>query len=279
MADALPVAVSDSRMGGRTARVAAVGDLHCTVDSRGQLQDLFMDASADADVIALCGDLTDYGLPEEARVLAGELAAARVPVVGVLGNHDHESGKAAEVAQILAGAGMRVLDGDAVELASIGFAGTKGFSGGFDRHSLGSWGETAVKAFVQMAVDEAMKLEAGLARLRTHARVALLHYSPISATVEGEPEQIYPFLGSSRLEEPIDRLEVDAVFHGHAHHGTAQAATRLGVPVYNVSMPLLLSAGRRARPYRVVELAVGRASDRPGEPALTQVPARSRGSA
>ena len=181
--------MTESHNGHRTApvtRIAAVGDLHCTVDSKGRLRELFARASQEADVIALCGDLTDYGLPDEARVLVGELGGARVPVVGVLGNHDHESGKQVEIAQILTEAGMKVLDGDAVQLAGIGFAGTKGFSGGFDIHSLGAWGEVATKAFVQTAIDEAMKLEAGLARLRTRSRVALLHYSPISGTVIGE---------------------------------------------------------------------------------------------
>jgi Icc-related predicted phosphoesterase len=270
--------VTESHHGRRATRVAAVGDLHCTVDSKGRLHDLFAQASSEADVIALCGDLTDYGLPDEARVLAGELSGARVPVVGVLGNHDHESGKPTEVAQILTDAGMKVLDGDAVQLAGIGFAGTKGFAGGFDVHSLGAWGEMATKAFVQAAVDEAMKLEAGLARLRMQTRVAILHYSPISATVSGEPEQIYPFLGSSRLEEPIDRLQVSAVFHGHAHHGVLEGSTNKGVPVYNVSMPLLLAErGRRARPYRVVELPIGEESDRRGEPDLQPVRARTGG--
>ena len=267
--------MSDNRSSRRTTRIAAVGDLHCTIDSKGRLHDLFARASSDADVIALCGDLTDYGLPDEARVLSGELSGARVPVVGVLGNHDHESGKAIEVAQILTDGGMKVLDGDAVQLAGIGFAGTKGFAGGFDIHSLGAWGEAATKAFVQAAVDEAMKLEAGLARLRMRTRVALLHYSPISATVSGEPEQIYAFLGSSRLEEPIDRLQVSAVFHGHAHHGILEGTTHKGVPVYNVSMPLLLAeGGRRAKPYRVVELEIGESADRPGEPDLQPVRAR-----
>jgi Icc-related predicted phosphoesterase len=245
--------VTESHNGHRIApvtRIAAVGDLHCTVDSKGRLRELFARASQEADVIALCGDLTDYGLPDEAH----ELGGARVAVVGVLGNHDHESGKQVEVAQILTEAGMKVLDGDAVQLAGIGFAGTKGFSGGFDIHSLGAWGEAATKAFVQTAIDEAMKLEAGLARLRTRSRVALLHYSPISGTVVGEPEQIYPFLGSSRLEDPIDRMQVSAVFHGHAHHGAIEGRTRRGVPTYNVSLPLLLAGNPRGRPFRVVEL-------------------------
>ena len=272
--------MSESHNGHRTAhttRIAAVGDLHCTVDAKGRLRELFTRASQEADVIALCGDLTDYGLPEEAHVLAGELVGARVPVVGVLGNHDHESGKQVEVAQILTEAGMKVLDGDAVQLAGIGFAGTKGFAGGFDLHSLGAWGEAATKAFVQAAIDEAMKLEAGLARLRTRSRVALLHYSPISGTVRGEPEQIYPFLGSSRLEDPIDRMTVSAVFHGHAHHGAAEGRTKNGVPTYNVSLPLLLASGPRATPFRLVELAVDQDAADAAEHELTPVRARTRG--
>jgi Icc-related predicted phosphoesterase len=240
-------------------RLAAVGDLHCTTESRGQLQDLFAQASRAAEAIALCGDLTDYGTPLEAEVLAGELAAATVPVVAVLGNHDYESGAADQVAELLRGAGVKVLDGDAVELAGIGFAGTKGFAGGFGPHALGAWGEVAIKSFVQVAIDEALKLETAIARLRTATRVVLLHYSPVQGTVEGEPEAIFPWLGSSRLEEPIDRYEVAAVLHGHAHYGAAEARTRGGVPVYNVALPVLARL-EPARSFRVIELPGGAAS-------------------
>ena len=240
-------------------RVAAVGDLHCTTESRGQLQDLFAQASRAAEAIALCGDLTDYGIPLEAEVLAGELAAATVPVVAVLGNHDYESGAADQVAEILHGAGVKLLDGDAVELAGIGFAGTKGFAGGFGPHALGAWGEVAIKSFVQVAIDEALKLETAVARLRTATRVVLLHYSPVQGTVEGEPEAIFPWLGSSRLEEPIDRYEVAAVLHGHAHHGAPEARTRGGVPVYNVALPVLARL-EPTRSFRVIELPDGAAS-------------------
>jgi Icc-related predicted phosphoesterase len=240
-------------------RLAAAADLHCTTESRGRLHDLFAEASSEADLIALCGDLTDYGLPAEAEVLAGELAAATVPVVAVLGNHDHESGSADQIADLLRDAGVKVLDGDAVELAGIGFAGAKGFAGGFGPHALGAWGEPAIKSFVQAAIDEALKLETAVARLRTATRVVLLHYSPVQGTVEGEPEAIYPWLGSSRLEEPIDRYEVAAVLHGHAHYGAPEGRTRGGVPVYNVSLPVL---GRLdpARSFRVIELPIAGAS-------------------
>jgi Icc-related predicted phosphoesterase len=234
-------------------RLASAGDLHCTKDAQGTLAPLFAEMAAAADVIALCGDLTDYGLPDEAHVLAGELRAVHADVVAVLGNHDFESGHAVEVSDILREAGVRVLDGDAAEIGGVGFAGTKGFAGGFGPSALGPWGEGAIKAFVQEAVDEAMKLESALARLRTEQKVVVLHYAPIAGTVVGEPEQIYAFLGSSRLEDPIDRLGATAVVHGHAHHGSLEGATRGGVPVYNDSIPLLRRTGGTA--FRVLELS------------------------
>lgn len=250
----------------RTVRIAAVGDIHCTRESRGMLHEVFVRATESADILALAGDLTDYGLPEEAHVLAGELAGAQLPVVAVLGNHDFESNAQAEVAGILKDAGVKVLDGDAVEIMGIGFAGAKGFGGGFGAGALGSWGEPATKAFVQAALDEALKLETALARLRMEQRVVLLHYSPVARTVEGEPEPIYPFLGSSRLEEPIDRFASSVVFHGHAHHGSLEGATRGGTPVYNVSLPLL-RANDAEQAFRVVELPAAPPADLLAEPA------------
>ncbi|HEX9435664.1 MAG TPA: metallophosphoesterase [Candidatus Limnocylindria bacterium] len=229
-------------------RVAAVADLHCTKTSQGKLAPLLAQVAGRADALVLGGDLTDYGLPEEAHVLARELATAKIPTVAVLGNHDFESGKQDEVKRILVEAGVNVLDGDAVEIEGVGFAGVKGFAGGFGERTLGPWGEEAIKRFVQEAVDEALKLEAALARLRTAIRVAVLHYAPIEATVRGEPPPIFPFLGSSRLEEPIDRYHVRAVFHGHAHSGTAEGRTKAGIPVYNVSLPLLRRTVREGEP-------------------------------
>jgi len=206
-------------------------------------------------VLLLCGDFTDYGLPEEARILARELTAAvKIPVVAVLGNHDYEAGSQHEIRQILGDIGVAVLDGEATEIDGVGFAGVKGFAGGFGRGALGPWGEPAIKAFVQEAVSEAMKLEAALARLRSHRRVALMHYAPIRGTCEGEPPEILPYLGSSRLEEPINRYRVSAVFHGHAHRGTAEGRTSSGVPVYNVAMPLLTRVNPDRPPYLILEL-------------------------
>ncbi|HJZ77341.1 MAG TPA: metallophosphoesterase [Vicinamibacterales bacterium] len=255
----------------KTIRVAAVADLHCTKTSQGVFQPLFSRITESADVALFAGDLTDYGLPDEAAVLAKELAALRVPAAAVLGNHDLESGKSAEVAQILCDTGIKILNGDACELAGIGIAGVKGFGGGFGRHALAPWGEGIIKQFVREAVDEALKLEAALARLRTKHLIALLHYAPIQATVDGEPLEIYPFLGSSRLEEPIGRYPVSAVFHGHAHRGQLEGATKGGVQVYNVSMPLLARSFADRPPFRIVELSVD-----PAEAQPTSVLARSR---
>lgn len=235
-------------------RLAAVGDLHCARTSEGALQPLFGGLEARADVLALCGDLTDHGLAEEASVLAHELRTVKVPIVAVLGNHDFESESAEEVSAILSEAGVRILDGDAVEIGGVGLAGTKGFAGGFGTGALAPWGEPPIKAFVQAAVDEALKLESAIARLRTAVKVVLLHYSPIEGTVLGEPPAIYPFLGSSRLEEPIDRYRVSIVFHGHAHYGSAEGRTMNGIPVHNVSLPLLRRVTPEGPPIRVFEL-------------------------
>jgi len=252
-------------------RVAALADLHCTKTSQGAFQPLFARIAESADLLLLAGDLTDYGLPEEARVLAKELTALRIPVAAVLGNHDVESGKAEEVTAILVEAGLHVLDGDACELLGIGIAGVKGFGGGFGKRALGPWGEAIIKQFVREAVDEALKLEAALARLRTPQLVALLHYSPVQQTVEGEPLEIYPFLGSSRLEEPLGRYPVSLVFHGHAHRGQPQGLTKNGAPVYNVSMPLLTRQFPDRLPFRVFNVNVAETPKR-DIPAADPVP-------
>ena len=232
-----------------------MSDIHVGKTAQGGLAPIFAQVSERSDVLVMCGDLTDYGLPEEARVLAREIGTAlRVPCVTVLGNHDFEAGKADEVRQILVDAGVTVLDGDSCELNGVGFAGVKGFCGGFGRGALGPWGEDIIKSFVREAVNEAFKLESALARLRAPHRVALLHYSPIRATVEGEPLEIFPYLGSSRLEEPLTRYPVTAVIHGHAHNGSLEGRTAAGTPVYNVAMPLLKKCRPEQPPFRVIEV-------------------------
>ncbi len=238
-------------------RVAAAADLHCTKNSVGQLAPLLARMAETADVLLLGGDLTDFGLPEEAHILVRELNAVKVPIVAVLGNHDYESGKQDEVRQILLDAGVRMLDGDACEIKGVGFAGVKGFAGGFGRATLGAWGEDIIKRFVQEAMNETLKLESALARLRMPQRIALLHYSPIQATVEGEPPEIFAFLGCGRLGEPLHRFGVTAVFHGHAHRGTPEGKTGEGIPVYNVSLPLMRRHWPDRPPCRILEIPVG----------------------
>lgn len=235
-------------------RIAAISDIHVGKSSQGALQPLLAEIADNADVLVVCGDLTDYGLPEEARILAKELAPARIPIVAILGNHDFESDQQGEVRQILTDSGVVMLDGESHEVHGVGFAGAVGFCGGFGRGALGAWGEKAIKTFVHEAVNEALKLEAALARLTMPHRIALLHYAPIRETVEGEPIEIFPWLGSSRLEEPLLRYPVSAVFHGHAHKGTAEGRTQNGIPVYNVSLPVLREAFPDRQPYRILEI-------------------------
>jgi Icc-related predicted phosphoesterase len=260
-------------MADHIVRVAAVGDLHCSKTSQGAFQSLFARIADAAEMLLLAGDLTDYGHPDEARVLAKELTSLRIPVAAVLGNHDYELGKESEIRQIIVDAGVVVLDGDACELQGIGIAGVKGFGGGFGQRALGPWGEAIIKQFVHEAVNEALKLEAALARLRTTQFIALLHYSPVQQTVDGEPPEIYAFLGSSRLEEPINRYPVSLVLHGHAHRGQLQGATKSGVPVYNVSMPLLTRTFADRPPFRVFEVpVVDRGASRASAPLETPQP-------
>jgi Icc-related predicted phosphoesterase len=236
-------------------RVAAIGDLHYSrTASPGSLQPLFSQISESADILVLCGDLTDYGHPEEARALVREMSSTvKIPSVAVLGNHDYESNEQEEIRKIMEDSGVVILDGDTTEILGIGFAGIKGFAGGFGRRALGPWGETIIKQFVHEAVNEALKLETALARLRNDRIIAVLHYAPVQDTVEGEPLEIYPFLGCSRLEEPLTRYPVTAVFHGHAHHGQPEGQTRTGAPVYNVSMTLMRELFP-TRPFRVIEV-------------------------
>jgi Icc-related predicted phosphoesterase len=244
-------------MATNTVRIGAVGDLHYGRDSRDTLKPLFQ-AVQDArpDVMLLLGDLTDYGTIEEAQALTRELVAGiKVPTLAVLGNHDYESNAMEGVRHIFREGGITILDGDSCEVKGIGFAGVKGFGGGFGRGALGPWGEETVKRFVNEAVQEALKLESALARLRTSVRIVLLHYAPIADTVVGEPLEIYPYLGSSRLAEPLGRLSVTAIFHGHAHRGAPEGRTVTGTPVYNVALPLLTKLSPE-QPLKILEVDV-----------------------
>lgn len=233
--------------------LAAIGDLHVMDTDHGRYRDLFAEMSDQADVIALAGDLTNFGKVREAEILAEDLRAASVPLVGVLGNHDYECGHPDEVCRILGQAGLTLLDERAAEIRGVGFAGVKGYIGGFDRGELGAFGELGIKAIVDESIAEARKLENALRTLRTDRAVALLHYAPVSATVEGEPREIWPFLGSSRLANAADRFEnVRMVLHGHAHRGAYEGRTPRGKPVYNVAQ-FVLSA-RSDKPYALFDI-------------------------
>src|SRR5438477_1081888 len=241
-------------MAKRALRIAATADLHYAKHSRGKMQEAFAEISQSADVLLLCVELTEYGLAEEAVELAADIRSSmRIPCIGVIENHDYESEQPDAVAKILDETGVTMLNGEAVEIAGVGFAGICGFGGGFGRRMLNAWGEPLIKEFVQESISHAIRLEQALAKLQTERRVVVLHYSPIRATLQGEDPEIYAFLGSSRLEEPINRFRVNAVFHGHAHNGTADATTAIGVPVYNVSAPLLRRAAPDQAPFRIVE--------------------------
>jgi len=237
-----------------SVRVAAIGDLHVHQTSTENLQGLFDRISQNADVLALCGDLTNLGLPLEAERLANDLRSCRIPVVAVLGNHDYQSGRADELKQILRSGKVVVLEEtETFEIKGVGFAGAKGFCGGFDKHMLAPFGEEPIKHFVNEAVSESLKLEVGLNSLRTDKIVVVLHYAPIPGTVVGEPPEIYPFLGSSRLAETIDHFDVNVVFHGHAHHGCYAGKTVKGIPVYNCCMQLLQKINPE-QPYALIEV-------------------------
>ncbi|MGF6930700.1 Icc-related predicted phosphoesterase [Chitinophaga sp. W2I13] len=228
-------------------RIAAVGDLHIGVNDKGKWTDYFKAISAKADVLLIAGDLTDTGDESEAQVLAGELAACTIPVVAVLGNHDYEKGRHKLIRQIIQEThDVHILDGECTIINGIGFAGVKGFGGGFDGHMLSMFGEDEMKAFVQTGVDEALRLDRALARLdQEHPdirKIALMHYSPVLETVVGESQEIYPFLGCSRLAEPLTRRKVVAAFHGHAHVGKLEGQIN-GLKVFNVAKPILSEAG------------------------------------
>lgn len=207
----------------------------------------------DADLLVIAGDLTNYGRPPEMESLLNALVRLRIPIVAVLGNHDYESGHQEELMQMMTTEGIKVLDGTGYEREGVGFAGTKGFLGGFGRGILTAFGEPEVKAFVQASVDEALKLERALSQLRTEKRVIVVHYAPIGDTVKGEPSEIYPYLGNSRLSEVADRHGANLILHGHAHHGSPEGKTTAGIPVHNVALHILQQQNPPL-PYRVFDI-------------------------
>jgi hypothetical protein len=233
-------------------RIAAIADLHCRTSTGQLVRELLEGVSEEGDVLVLAGDLTDTGLPAELDVLLGELGRLRIPMVAVLGNHDHENDQAERLVGMLEEAGIRVLEGTVCEIDGVGFVGTKGFCGGFDERMVQPFGERTLKTFIQASIEEAVGLENALARLDSGRRVAVLHYAPVPATLVGESLELYPFLGSSRLANALDRRGVDLIVHGHAHHGSPEGHTPGGIPVHNVSRFVTAGAARRA--YRVFDV-------------------------
>ncbi len=234
-------------------RIAATADLHFTPQRYAALHDQLNRVRDEADVFVVAGDLTNFGNPEEMEPLLNAFVRVRVPVIVVLGNHDYESGKHEELSRMLVSGGIKVLDGSTYQRDGVGFAGTKGFVGGFGRGLLTPFGEPEVKTFVRAGIDEAMKLERAMSQLRTPKRIVVLHYSPIAGTVEGEAREIYPFLGSSRLAEVVDRHGATLVLHGHAHNGKLDGTTTTGIPVHNVAITLL-QAQDPATAYRIFDV-------------------------
>jgi len=239
-------------------RIAAVGDLHTSAEDEARIVAAFASVNAEADVLVLAGDLTDHGRPSEAEALMRGLRDVRIPIVAVLGNHDHDAGEPRDVMRMLSASGIHVLDRKrpTTILGAVGFAGVKGFGGGFGPRLVRGFGEDSLKAFVAASVVEAEALRAGLLALDTPSKVAVLHYSPIVATIHNEPPEIWPFLGTSRLEAAVDGGRPAFVVHGHAHHGSAHGTTAGGVPVHNVSLPVLRASGHQ-RAYAIIPLASG----------------------
>ncbi|OLF17218.1 metallophosphoesterase family protein [Actinophytocola xanthii] len=227
-------------------RIAAVGDVHLGEDARGRLRPALDHLADHADVLLLAGDLTRHGTVEEAHVVADEFAELPVPVVAVLGNHDHHSDQADDVTKVLEDHGIRVLEGEGVTLEiggrRVGVAGVKGFGGGFAGKCASNFGEPEMKAFVGHTIEIAERLRSALESLDTDLRIALTHYSPIPETLRGEPPEIYPFLGCYQLGEVIDDCGVDLALHGHAHFGCEQGVTPGGTRVRNVAQPVIRSA-------------------------------------
>jgi Icc-related predicted phosphoesterase len=220
-------------------KLAAVADVHFRAEEQEENIRRFLAVNDLADVLVLAGDLTNHGLPEEMKTCLAVLERVRIPIVAVLGNHDHESGHQDELAGMARVAGIHLLDGNCFEKDGVGFAGTKGFCGGFAPYELMPFGESGIKNFVEIADREAIKLDYGLAQVQAPVKIAITHYSPVKETVIGEPEPLFPFLGSSRLERSLERHKPALALHGHAHHGSFSAETKTGLRVYNVALPIL----------------------------------------
>ncbi len=239
-------------------RIAAVGDVHMADDLRGRYAPALAELTGTADALLVAGDLTQHGTLEEAAAFAEEFSTAEVPVIAILGNHDHHSGLDDEIIALVRRSGITVLEGDAVVLETdrgrLGVAGAKGFCLGFTGRCAANFGETQMKAFTQHGIDSAGLLRRAFDELAgsgpTDVRVALTHFAPTSSTLRGEPAEIWPFLGNHLLGEVIDEAAADLAVHGHAHAGSERGRTDRGIPVRNVAQPVIRSA------YRIYEIPV-----------------------
>jgi Icc-related predicted phosphoesterase len=234
-------------------KIAAVADIHFKPEDQEKNVRQFSMANELADVLVIAGDFTNHGMPDEMRACLAILEHVHIPIVAVLGNHDHESGHQDELAGMLRLAGVHLLDGQCHEIDGVGFAGTKGFCGGFAPYELMPFGEMGIKTFVEIAERESIKLDYALAQLHTPIKIAITHYAPIRETVVGEPEPIFPFLGSSRLQRALDRHKPDLALHGHAHKGTFTAESTTGTKIYNVALHLLRQRGEQ-HPFTIFNL-------------------------
>ncbi len=224
-------------------RVAAVGDVHVGADCAGMLRPHWANLAERADLFLIAGDLTRHGQPDEAAVLADELRDLGLPIIAVLGNHDYQSDQERLVRDVVEDAGVTVLESEGtvvqVDGTRVGVAGCKGFGGGFVGACASDFGEPEMKAFVRHTKAVADRLHRALAALDTDVRIALLHFSPVQDTLEGERLEIYPFLGSYLLGEAIDRAGADLALHGHAHAGSEKGVTPGGTHVRNVAQPVI----------------------------------------
>src|SRR5690606_24102646 len=241
----------------KKTKIAAMADIHTKITDKGILRNAFEEINKNADVLVICGDLTDTGDEEEAQILGEGLEVLRIPVIGVLGNHDYEKGRQKVIKQILSEHKMTILDGESIVVQDVAFAGVKGFGGGFEHYMLSLFGEDMMKQFVHEAVNESLQLDRALTRLEQECpdlpKVVLMHYAPIKDTIIGEPEQLLPFLGSSHLAEPLTRRQVSLAFHGHAHAGTHKGQTTSKIPIYNVALPVLRKINKEQH-YIIVEV-------------------------
>ena len=233
-------------------RVAAAGDIHTSEEERGRLQAAFDEAEEHADLILLAGDLTTYGEPEQAAVLADITRGIQTPVFAVLGNHDWHADRRDEIVETLGSGGIRVLERDAESVdaggTAVGIVGTKGFIGGFPDAQLPDFGEPLLRRVYAETSAEVEAIDRGLrAVANCPIRIVLLHYSPTTTTLEGERQTIWAFLGSDRMARPIAEHRPDVVFHGHGHAGTFAGSIE-DIPVFNVGVPVT------GRPFWIFEL-------------------------